>query len=370
MCVRGRLSQTGAAWFEGFTLTVDETTSPPLTCLEGPVMDQAELHGVISRVRDLGLTLITVQRMDERRVKMETGSETVTKNFQEKGECTMKTKTLIPFLALTFGLTWGIAALLIFFTDQVVAIFGELSSSNPLYILAVYSPGIVGIFLVWRNYGLKGLGSFFRRLTLWRMPKVWWLFLLLGIPAIKYLGAALNGTISTFPFSPWYLVFPALAQYFFLGTLEEFGWRGLAQPLLQRKMAPFWAGLIVGIIWAVWHTPAFLMSGTVYDNWSLVPLFGGIIALSVILTPLFNSARGSLLIAYLYHFQVMNPIIPDGQPWENLLFALAAVIIVVLNRHTMFKRGAGVTEVLMPEQSNNLALERDEMSLNHPSTIG
>ena len=72
MCVRGRLSQTGAAWFEGFTLTVDETTSPPLTCLEGPVMDQAELHGVISRVRDLGLILISVQRIDERRVTKET----------------------------------------------------------------------------------------------------------------------------------------------------------------------------------------------------------------------------------------------------------------------------------------------------------
>ena len=62
----------------------------------------------------------------------------------------MKTKTLAPFLALTFGLTWGIAALLILFTDQVVAIFGEISSTNPLYILAVYSPGIVGIFLVAR----------------------------------------------------------------------------------------------------------------------------------------------------------------------------------------------------------------------------
>ena len=73
ICVQGRLSQTGAAWFEGFALGVDETSSPPLTCLEGPVMDQAELHGVISRVRDLGLTLITVQRMDERRVKLETG---------------------------------------------------------------------------------------------------------------------------------------------------------------------------------------------------------------------------------------------------------------------------------------------------------
>jgi membrane protease YdiL (CAAX protease family) len=272
----------------------------------------------------------------------------------------MKTKTLIPFLALTFGFTWGIAALLIFFNDQVVAIFGEITSSNPLYILAVYSPGFVGIFLVWRHYGLKGLGSFFRRLTLMRMPLVWWLYLLVGIPAIKYLGAALNGTISTFPFSPWYLVFPALVHAFFLGTIEEFGWRGLAQPLLQRKMAPFWAGLTVGIIVAIWHLPAFLLGGGVeYGSWALVPFFAGVVAIYIILTPMFNSARGSLLIAYLYHFQMMNPIVPDAQPWENLLFGLAAVVIVVLTRRTMFKKGSGVTEVLMPERDSRMANEAD-----------
>lgn len=278
----------------------------------------------------------------------------------------MKTKTLIPFLALTFGLTWGIAAVLIFFTDQVVAIFGEISSSNPLFILAVYSPGIAGVLLVWRKYGVKGLVSFFRRLTLWRAPAPWWLFLLLGIPAIKYLGAALNGTISDpFLYSPWFLVFPALAHAFFLGTLEEFGWRGLALPLLQRKMAPFWAGLIVGIIWAAWHIPAFLLGGGLqYGSWSAVPFFGGVIVLSVILTPLFNSAGGSLLIAYLYHFQMMNPIIPDAQPWENLLFALAAVVIVVLNRRTMFKKGAGVSEVLMPERDSEITYEADETTKN------
>jgi len=56
------------------------------------------------------------------------------------------------------------------------------------------------------------------------MPLVWWLFLILGIPALNYLGAALNGTISDpFPYSPWYQVLPALAQAFFLGTIEEFG---------------------------------------------------------------------------------------------------------------------------------------------------
>jgi len=284
----------------------------------------------------------------------------------------MKTKTLVPFLALTFGLTWGIAALLIFFTDQVVAIFGEITSSNPLYILAVYSPAFAGIFLVWRHYGLKGLGSFLRRLTLWRMPKAWWLFLLLGIPAFKYLGAALNGTISEFPFSPWYLVFPAIAHYFFLGTLEEFGWRGLAMPLLQRKMAPLWAGLTVGIIVAIWHIPAFLLGGGVeYGSWALVPFFAGVVAIYVIITPMFNSARGSLLIAYLFHFQMMNPIIPDGQPWENYIFAIVAVVIVILNRRTMFKKGTGVTEVLMPGNESETTYAADEAAQKSLSaTVG
>jgi hypothetical protein len=73
-CVQGRLSQTGAAWFEGFTLTLDEKTSPAQTWLQGPVLDQAALHALLSRIRDLGLTLVAVQRLDERRVKMETGA--------------------------------------------------------------------------------------------------------------------------------------------------------------------------------------------------------------------------------------------------------------------------------------------------------
>lgn len=276
---------------------------------------------------------------------------------ESKTASNMTIGTLVPFLVLTFGLTWGLAALLILFTDQIVAIFGEITSSNPLYILATWSPGIVAVLLVWRSYGLKGLGSFFRRLTLWRMPLVWWLYLLLGIPAISYLGAALNGTISDpFPYSPWYLVFPALAQGFFLlGTNEEFGWRGIAQPLLQRKMAPFWAGLTVGVMIAIWHIPAFLLGGGVqYGSWSFVPFFGGVVAIYVILTPMFNSARGSLLIAYLYHFQMMNPIFPDAQPWDNLLFAIAAVIIVWLNRRTMFQRGSGVTTILMPERGDTI----------------
>ena len=268
------------------------------------------------------------------------------------GRKPMTTKALTPFLAITFILTWGLAALLMVFYDQIVAIFGEINTTNPLYILAVYSPGIAGVFLILWHYGFRGLGSFFQRLTLWRAPKTWWLALLLGIPVLFYAGAAIKGTINDpFPFSPWYEVLPALALALFLGPIEELGWRGLALPLLQRKFTPFWAGLILGIIWAAWHIPSFLMSGTPQSNWSFVPFFAGVVALSVLLTPLFNASKGSLLIAVLYHFQMMNPIWPDAQPWDSLLIIIATVVMVWLNRGTMFRRGDAVTDVLMPAET-------------------
>ena len=263
----------------------------------------------------------------------------------------MTGKTLIPFLALSFGLAWSIAAILILFYEQVVAIFGEITMGNPLYILAVYAPGLAGVFLVWRHYGSKGLVSFFKRLTLWRAPVRWWLLIIVGIPAVVYAGAALKGTIGDpLPYSSWTAMLSALALALFLGPIEEFGWRGVALPLLQRRFAPFWAGLIIGIICATWHIPAFLLSGSPLSDWSFVPYFGGVVAIYVIMTPLFNASRGSLLLAYLYHFQLMNPIFPDAQPYDNILWIVIAVIIVWLNRRTMFQRGSGVTDVLMPEQ--------------------
>ena len=264
----------------------------------------------------------------------------------------MGTKTLWAFLGLTFGLSWVPMSLFMLFAEQATALFGEMSATNPVFLLAVYAPGLSGIFLVWRHYGLKGLGRFFRRLIFWRAPLLWWLFLLLGIPAIIYAAAAINGTITEpFRFAPWYLVFPALVQSLLLGPMgEEFGWRGLALPLLQRRFAPFWASIILGVVWAVWHAPAFALSGTPQSAWAFGPFFLGLIAITVIMTPLFNASRGSLLIAILYHLNIMNPIFPDAQPWDSYLLAIAAVVIVFIHRREMFQRGSGVIEVLGSEE--------------------
>lgn len=55
------------------------------------------------------------------------------------------------FFALAFGLGWGIAALGVVFMEQTEAVFGEFGYTNPVFILAVWSPAIAAFLLVWRH---------------------------------------------------------------------------------------------------------------------------------------------------------------------------------------------------------------------------
>lgn len=58
--VRGHLDRTWSAWFDGLTLT---TLPNGDTVLAGPIADQAALHGVLTKVRDLGLPLVAVSQV-------------------------------------------------------------------------------------------------------------------------------------------------------------------------------------------------------------------------------------------------------------------------------------------------------------------
>lgn len=258
--------------------------------------------------------------------------------------------SLRTFFVATFALSWGLGVLMVVFVDQVEAVFGPISYTNPVFVLVVWGPGLVGLALVARSHGVTGLRRLLARLALWRMSRTWWLVLLLGMPAVFYLGAALKGTLDEgFPFSPWYGVLPALLPALLIGPVEELGWRGVALPLLQRRLAPVWAALVLGVIAAVWHTPAFLMSGTKQSAWSFGPFFLGVVAISVILTAMFNAARGSLLVAVLFHAQMNGPAWPDAQPWDMYGFVVVAVLVVLLNRRSMLTRGSGATDVLLDE---------------------
>ncbi len=55
--IAGHLDQRWTAWFDGLTLTPQ---SDGTSVLQGPVVDQAALHGLLQKVRDLGLPLVSV----------------------------------------------------------------------------------------------------------------------------------------------------------------------------------------------------------------------------------------------------------------------------------------------------------------------
>jgi len=58
--VKGRLDPSWSSWFDNMTLTFAQGE----TIISGAVADQAALHGLLTKVRDLGLTLIDVRRVE------------------------------------------------------------------------------------------------------------------------------------------------------------------------------------------------------------------------------------------------------------------------------------------------------------------
>jgi len=256
--------------------------------------------------------------------------------------------SIVPFLLISFGLAWGILALFIFLPEWTTRIFGELTGQHPLFFLAVYAPAIAAFLVVAHHGGRGGLWRFLSRVLLWRCSGIWYAFLLIGIPLIFYGGSALKGNLFEDPFPFRSLQSLCMAWVFaaIKGPVEEFGWRGLALPLLQRKLAPLWSSLILGMIWGLWHLPAFLLSGTQQSEWSFAPFFVGCVALSVIVTALFNASRGSILLTALFHFMVMNPVFPDAAPYDTYLLLGTAVLVVWLNRNTMFTKDSAVVEVI------------------------
>jgi len=59
----GQLDSRWSDWFEGFTLTT--SADGFATNLTGPIIDQAALHGLLRRVGDLGMTLISINALDD-----------------------------------------------------------------------------------------------------------------------------------------------------------------------------------------------------------------------------------------------------------------------------------------------------------------
>ena len=192
-----------------------------------------------------------------------------------------------------------------------------------------------------------------RRIVLWRVGLRWYLFVLAGIPAVVALSTlVMPGALASFDAAavPNVLFLYVVAGLFFLFAggpfFEEIGWRGFALPRMQRRYGPLAGSLVLGVLWALWHLPLFLVPDwdTPHGGPLDVALFIVIaVGMSVVLTWVFNNTRGSVLIAILAHgsFNMSavamydlfpTPAVTDGIANFAVGLGAAALLIAVLTR--------------------------------------
>lgn len=132
-----------------------------------------------------------------------------------------------------------------------------------------------------------------------------------------------------------------------IGPLEELGYRDLGLPLLQQRFAPFVlgepdSGRQLGPV-----APAGLRAPrNAAACLGVRPVRPGRAHALISLTPMFNAAHSSILVAMLFPFQRNGPAWLEAQPFENYRCTVAAVVIVLHNRRTMFSPAGAVTEIL------------------------
>jgi uncharacterized protein len=249
----------------------------------------------------------------------------------------VKRHPIITFFVLTYVFTWAIESPLVFLTDSVTATQGLV-----LVILASNVPSAVAIVLTAIVLGRGALRKLLGRLLIWRVSLFWYLVVflgpvvlvggvvglntLMGGPALS-LGMTLVGATIFFAFS----VVPGSA----LG--EEIGWRGYVLPRLQSRMSALSAALLIAPIWGLWHLPLWLTGDPVKTPTFYVAFFASVFPMSILLTWVYNSTGGSLLMVVLAHATFNLPItltIDDlgtgGRVPSLLYFGLLAVAAIVV----------------------------------------
>lgn len=143
---------------------------------------------------------------------------------------------------------------------------------------------------------------------------------------------------------------PLLLQRFFLGggLGEEIGWRGYLLPTLLERHTPLTASLIVGIVWGLWHAPAFwgFTSGKEGGATMLALFTVYTVALSVLFTLLWLRTGGNLLLCCVLHASLnatenwVKAVFPAiaAEPEPTLIFAGTIAVLALFGGAILWLR--------------------------------
>jgi membrane protease YdiL (CAAX protease family) len=216
---------------------------------------------------------------------------------------------------------------------SILAYLAHASENQGIVLPGVVAPALIALLLVSLLEGKAGRRHLLSQLLVWRVGMRWWLVALLLIPVIAVVSLVLLGEDRV---PTWHSFVPRLVILLILMTGEEVGWRGYALPRLQERMSALWAGLLVGLGWAIWHVPGFLIgTGVPLDTpFSLILVW--ILGASILLAWLYNNTK-SVLLCVVFHvvanltFSVL-PFLPEvtGNLQAFSVFTALVWVVAVL----------------------------------------
>jgi CAAX protease family protein len=253
----------------------------------------------------------------------------------------LRSHPLISFFVMAFAISWVyvIAFLIVWpLPDTIVTDTPEL-----------LGPVVAGFVMTAVMGGRTGVRQLLRRFVMWRVRPAWYLYALVAIPALYFIGVALvPGAVGSFkaPSLSTWLLYPVLFIVVMVldgPLLEEPGWRGFALPRLQARWGPLVGTVILGVVWGAWHAPQYFTKTFAAANGGLstsgvIVFVLATVSFSVLITWAFNHTAGSLLIAILIHTAInftqaftsdLFPAAAYNEVVPVAVFGTAAVIIVI-----------------------------------------
>jgi membrane protease YdiL (CAAX protease family) len=227
----------------------------------------------------------------------------------------MRRYPLVSFFLMAYAFSWILSI------PAVLSAWGILPAATFVVFFTIksFGPFMAAYIMTSVIEGREGVLRLRRSLRQVRAGWPWYAFILVGVPALLFLGIAiLPGALASFQGIPPHFLAIYLVTFVLIffggGPLgEEPGWRGFALPRLQTRYGALRGTLLLGVLWVFWHLPDYLTvaqrggPGTNLLSLLVVNLpifFVMVMALAVIFTWVYNHTRGSLFIAILLHTSI------------------------------------------------------------------
>jgi len=256
-----------------------------------------------------------------------------------------KQHSLVAYFVLAYATTWT-------FELPLAAVkqgWTHYQIPFAIHYLGAFGPMVAALILTALDGGGYGIRRLLSGLFKWRVGWEWILFSVLapiGMFALAALVARLTSgewpnlyALGEVEYLPYLGIAGAMILWLLTwGLGEEVGWRGFALPRLQDGRSALAAAIILGVLHAFWHLPAFFYKDT-YMTMGFaagVPvLVISVTAAAIVFSWIYNSTRGSLLMVILFHalFDMLSVSKAGGASAPAVMSAVVwilAVAVVVL----------------------------------------